>query len=93
MAMGAISLFPPIAAYVALIGNPRISFAFRMNEYEAQQVLAAQKLRSDLRVIGSDIEESLSEPYRIQVEPREHEDAETPAQTCECRTPFRDYGL
>jgi len=37
LALGAISLLPPIAAYVALIGNPRISFALRMNEYQSQQ--------------------------------------------------------
>lgn len=76
LALGAISLFPPIAAYVALIGNPRISFALRMNEYEAQQGVAAQRLQADLNAIGMAVEESLSETYRIQAEPREREDAE-----------------
>ena len=76
LALGAISLFPPIAAYVALIGSPRISFALRMNEYEAQQGLAAQRLQADLDAIGLSVEESLSETYRIRVEPREREDAE-----------------
>jgi diguanylate cyclase (GGDEF)-like protein len=76
LALGVISLFPPMAAYVALIGNPQISFAIRMNEYEARQGLTAQKLQSDLHAIESGMEESLSETYRIQVDPRQHEDAE-----------------
>jgi hypothetical protein len=46
LALGAISLLPPIAAYVALIGNPRITFALRMNEYQAQQGLTARPGRS-----------------------------------------------
>src|SRR6266478_10045783 len=76
LALGAISLLPPIAAYVALIGNPRITFALRMNEYKAQQGVAAQRLQTDLNAIGSAAEESLSETYRIQTEPRERDDAE-----------------
>jgi len=47
-ALGSISLIPPIAAYVSLINNPRISFALRMNEYEARQGTLAQQLQSDL---------------------------------------------
>jgi hypothetical protein len=46
LALGAISLLPPMAAYVAVIGNPRISFALRMNEYQAQQGLTARGLQS-----------------------------------------------
>ena len=77
LALGAISLIPPIAAYVALIDNPRIAFALRMNsEYQAEQGLAAQRLQGDLNAIVSAVEESLSETYREQVAPREHEDAE-----------------
>jgi diguanylate cyclase (GGDEF)-like protein len=76
LALGGISLIPPIAAYVALINNPRISFALRMNEYEAQQGLTAQKLQADLQASGAAVEESLNETYRIKVEPREREDAE-----------------
>ncbi len=75
-ALGIISLFPPIAAYFALIGNPGISFALRMNEYEAQQGVAAQRLQADLQAIGWAAEESISEAYRSRVEPREREDAE-----------------
>lgn len=74
-ALGSISLIPPVAAYVALINNPRISFALRMNEYEARQGTVAEQLQSDLRVIESAVEESLSETYRIQVEPKQREDA------------------
>ena len=76
LALAAISLIPPIAAYVALIDNPRIAFALRMNEYQAEQGLAAQKLQGDLNAIVSAVEESLSETYRQQVAPREREDAE-----------------
>lgn len=76
LALGAISLFPPLAAYVALIGNPGISFALRMNEYEAQQGQAAQRLQADLNAVASAAEESLAESYRVQVEPKEREDAE-----------------
>jgi hypothetical protein len=76
LALGAISLLPPIAAYVAVIGNPRITFALRMNEYQAQQGLTARGLQADLNAIGSAVEESLSESYRILVEPRAREDAE-----------------
>ena len=75
-ALGSISLIPPIAAYVSLINNPRISFALRMNEYEARQGIAAEQLQSDLRAISSAVEESLSETYRIQVEPKQRKDAE-----------------
>ena len=75
-ALGSISLIPPIAAYVSLINNPRISFALRMNEYEARQGILAQQLQSDLTAIGSAVEESLSESYRIQVEPKQRGDAE-----------------
>jgi hypothetical protein len=42
LALGSISLIPPVAAYIAVINNPRISFAVRMNEYEAQQGVAAE---------------------------------------------------
>lgn len=47
-----------------------------MNEYEAQQGTAAEQLQSDLRAIESAVEESLSETYRINVEPRQREDAD-----------------
>jgi diguanylate cyclase (GGDEF)-like protein len=76
LALMVISLFPPIAAFVALIGNPRISFSLRMNEYEAEQGLTAQRLQSDLYALLSTAEESLSESYRMQLDPREREDAE-----------------
>jgi hypothetical protein len=75
-ALGSISLIPPIAAYVSLIDNPRISFALRMNESEARQGTLAQQLQSDLSAIRSAVEESLSETYRIQVEPKQRGDAE-----------------
>jgi len=75
-ALGSISLIPPIAAYVSLINNPRISFALRMNEYEARQGIAAEQLQFDLRAIRSAVEESLSETYRIRVEPKQRGDAE-----------------
>ena len=76
LALGGISLIPPIAAYVTLINNPRITFALRMNKYEAQQGLTAQRLQADLQAIGSAVEESLNETYRIKVEPKERADAE-----------------
>ena len=76
LALGSISLIPPIAAYIALINNPRISSALRMNQYETQQGIIAEQLQSDLSVIGSAIEESLTETYRIRVEPKQREDAE-----------------
>lgn len=76
LALASISLLPPIAAYVAVISNPRISFALRMNEYEAEQGNLAQCLQSDIRGIRSALEESLSETYRIQVEPSQRADAE-----------------
>jgi diguanylate cyclase (GGDEF)-like protein len=77
LALGAISLFPPAAAFVAaLVSDSRISFALKMNEFEAQQGLNSQRLQSDLNVIGSALEESLSETYRIHSESREREDAE-----------------
>ena len=47
-----------------------------MNEYEARQGIAAEQLQSDLRAISSAVEESLSETYRIQVEPKQRKDAE-----------------
>lgn len=76
LALGSISLIPPVAAYVSLINNPHISFALRMNEYEAQQGIDAQKLQADLSAIGSAVEESLSETYRVKVEPGQRADAE-----------------
>jgi len=76
LALGGISLIPPIAAYVTLINSPRISFALRMNKYEAQQGLTAQRLQADLQAIGSAVEESLNETYRIKVEPKERADSE-----------------
>jgi len=76
LALGTISLFPIVAAYVALISNPRISFALRMSKYEVQQGMGSQKLQSDLQAIGSSLEESLNETYRIQVEPKQQADAE-----------------
>jgi diguanylate cyclase (GGDEF)-like protein len=76
LALASISLFPPIAAYVALIGNPKISFALRMNEYEARQGITATELQSDLHAVSSAVEESLSETYRLKVQPRERADAE-----------------
>src|ERR1700722_1981395 len=75
-ALAAVSLIPPIAAYVSLINNPQISFALRMNEFEAQQGNIAHQLQSDLHIIGSAVEESLSETYRIQVDPKQKENAE-----------------
>jgi len=47
-----------------------------MNEYEARQGTAAEQLQSDLRAISSAVEESLSETYRIQVQPKQRGDAE-----------------
>ena len=76
LALAGISLIPPIAAYFTLINNPRISFALRVNKYEAQQGLTAQKLQADLQAIGSAVQESLNESYRIKVEPKERADAE-----------------
>ncbi len=76
LALTGISLMPPIAAYVSLINNPRISFALRMSEYEARQGIIAEQLQSDLREAGSAVEESLNETYRIRVEPKQREDAE-----------------
>src|SRR6266850_4479906 len=76
LALAAVSLIPPIAAYVSLINNPRISFALRMNEYEARQGILAEQLQSDLRAVGSAVEESLNETYRISVEPKQRGDAE-----------------
>lgn len=74
--LAGISLFPPVAAYVSLIGSPRISYALRMNEYEAEQGSMAAQLQSDLEGIGSAVEESLSETYRRQLESKERADAE-----------------
>jgi len=76
LALGAVSLIPPVAAYVTLINNPRISLALRMNKYEAQQGLTAQRLQADLQAIGSAVEESLNETYRSKVEQGERADAE-----------------
>jgi diguanylate cyclase (GGDEF)-like protein len=76
LALAVISVFPSVAAFVSLVANPRISFSLRMNEYEAQQGLTAQRLQSDLYSIESVVEESLSETYRIHVLPGEREDAE-----------------
>jgi diguanylate cyclase (GGDEF)-like protein len=76
LALVAVSLVSPTAAYVSLINNPRISFALRMNEYEAQQGNTAGQLQSDLRAIESAVEESLSETYRIKVEPKQRVDAD-----------------
>ena len=47
-----------------------------MNEYEAQQGVNAQRLQADLNMIGSAVEGSQSETYRIHSVPREREDAE-----------------
>jgi diguanylate cyclase (GGDEF)-like protein len=47
-----------------------------MNKFEAQQGLTAQKLQADLQAIGSAVQESLNESYRIKVEPKERADAE-----------------
>ena len=76
LALAAVSLIPPIAAYVSLINNPRISLALRMNEYEAQQGNTAEQLQSDLRAIESAVEESLSETYRIKIDPKQTKDAD-----------------
>ena len=48
----------------------------RMNEYEAQQGSSAGRLQSDLNAVRSAVEESLSETYRMKVEPGQREDAE-----------------
>jgi uncharacterized 2Fe-2S/4Fe-4S cluster protein (DUF4445 family) len=74
-ALGVIPLFPPAAAYVAPIGNPRIASALRLDVYEAEQGETSQKLLSDLHRIASAVEESLRESYRTQVEPKQREDA------------------
>ena len=48
-ALGVISLLPPVAAYIAAyLSDARISFALNMNEYEAQQGLAAQRLQATI---------------------------------------------
>jgi diguanylate cyclase (GGDEF)-like protein len=47
-----------------------------MNEYEAQQGTLTQHLQFDLSAMRSAVEESLSESYRIKVEPKQREDAE-----------------
>jgi hypothetical protein len=75
-ALGVISLFLPVAAYVTPIGNPRISSALRLNVYAAGQGVTARKLLSDLHRIAIAVEESLGESYRMQVEPKQREDAE-----------------
>jgi diguanylate cyclase (GGDEF)-like protein len=76
LALAAISLLPSVAAYVVLMAHAGISFALRMNEYQAQQGVAAQRLQGDLTAMELAAEESLGETYRIQNEPREREDAE-----------------
>jgi diguanylate cyclase (GGDEF)-like protein len=81
LALASISLVPPIAAYVALIANPRISFALRMNEFEAQQGTLADHMQSDVRGIRAAFEESLSETYRIQVVPKETIEADQQRKT------------
>ncbi|HXJ14554.1 MAG TPA: diguanylate cyclase, partial [Candidatus Limnocylindrales bacterium] len=75
-ALVGISLLPPIATYVALNNNPRIAFALRMNEFEAQQGTTAEQLQSNLVAIRSAVEESLNETYRSRLEPKQREDAE-----------------
>jgi hypothetical protein len=75
-ALGVISLSPQVAAYVAPIRNPRISSAFRLNVYEAEQGVTAEKLLSDLHRIALAVKESLDESYRMPVEPKQREDAE-----------------
>lgn len=74
LAFGVISLFLPVAAYGAPIRNPRISSALRLNVYG--QGVTARKLLSDLHRIALAVEESLGESYRMQVEPKQREDAE-----------------
>ena len=76
LAMGAISLSAPVAAYVALVGNPRISFALRMNEYQTEQGLRAQQLKADLNGIESDLQESMADTFRGHAEPAQGEGAE-----------------
>src|SRR5579863_4921074 len=76
LAMGAISLSAPVAAYVALVGNPRISFALRMNEYQTEQGLKAQQLKTDLNGIESDLQESMADTFRGHAEPAQGEGAE-----------------
>ena len=73
LALAMISLFPSIAAYVALIGNPGIAFSLRMNDYEAEQGLTAQRLQTDLYAALSDAEESQYESYQMQFDPRGHD--------------------
>jgi hypothetical protein len=75
LAFGVVSLFPPVAAYVAPIRNPRFSSALRLNVYEAEQGVTARNLLSDLHRIALAVEESLGESYRMQVEPKQREDA------------------
>src|SRR6267154_1565468 len=75
-ALVGISLIPPVATYIALNNNPRIAFALRMNEFEAQQGTAAEQLQSNLTAIRSAVEEALNETYRFQAEPKQREDAE-----------------
>lgn len=76
LAMGAISLSAPVAAYVALVGNPRISFALRMNEYQTEQELKAQQLKAELNGIQSDLQESMEDTFRGHAEPAQGEGAE-----------------
>jgi diguanylate cyclase (GGDEF)-like protein len=75
-ALVGISVIPPIAAYIALNNNPRIAFALRMNEFEAQQETTAEQLQSNLSAIRSAAEEALTETYRFQLEPKQREDAD-----------------
>jgi hypothetical protein len=76
LALGVISLFLPVAAYVALIGKPRISSALRPNVYEVEQGVTAQKLLSDPHRIPLAVEESLGGSYRMAVELKQREDAQ-----------------
>src|SRR4029077_5692767 len=75
-ALVGISVIPPIAAYIALNNNPRIAFALRMNEFEAQQETTAERLQSNRSAIRSAVEEALTETYRFQLEPKQREDAD-----------------
>src|ERR1700722_17163655 len=75
LSLGAISLFTPVAAYVVVIGSPRILFALLMNHDEVQQGFETQKLQTDLGAIESSFEDSMSETYRGQTNPAMSRDA------------------
>jgi hypothetical protein len=71
LALWIISLFPPMAAYFALIGNPGISFALHTTEYEAQQGVAAQRLHrhelpADGRIRAQDVLGGLHHEYWLE---------------------------